>query len=1246
MSFQNSAFQMMNDESKVESSTQKNISNIFSGQNSILNGGDVIDELRLGQNKRQNLFLDELNSFKMQQVNNQHQLDDENIELDEEFQFEDQKMKMAQLKQISSFFNSTEVYKNSDKSPSQNEVQIDNSQISPDRQSALSQINNRKHDYIQSPTKDMQRSHPSSSSSSSQSSSDSEKNKDNSPSNQNKMGNSKRRLDQPRSEYRSKSARRIDKENGNSLIFRKKKGENSSRFGDREGSVSRYFDPLKKNKTSMFMYDDQSINNISGQIQNMNSNKQNLKRRMSSRRQMNQKALWNIKAFSIIMFINKLIFSLKRALIFTRPHLLTTLQLNLINDKSARDVGEGWGTRDDKLQKIIEKGVQQNEFFGKFTKRYKIIRKAFKKKCKIITQLHTNVQNILKKINKKIPLFDPMSLWISFWEVLIFLVTCFNFVYIPFDYSFDMINPALNDLYFHKVSLIIYFSDIVIRFNTSYFHRGYLVQERQKIVKNYLFNLFLIDLITTFSLSSAFFNFSGSRLIFFARIFYFSKILDKMMEQIMLNSKLAAIVSLIILFAEVQFVVHIFTCAFHSLGEYELSIGNISWLSVKQNLNDPLSQYINGYYFCTITMTTIGFGDITPQNDTEKLFVSFMSMFASGIFGYTLNFIGSILMDFKKQKEQFQQKLAEVNHYMTKHSVQSHLQSKTRKYLEYIHSEGVDKQNQPEKSLDHLSKFLREEILKDVYLKSIKSIHLFENKFCQAFKERLALRMKEQIYGPDEIIVKKGNYEIPRIYIIMKGEIELYWEVGSNKQIQSKDNEKKLKYLKEGSSFGFYEFFTQNYQSFFSAQSKGVSLIQYIQLDDFLDLLQDFENEKEIYCFVKDSVLMKKEYKMIQAPCYSCSRYDHLISECPLLFYDSNKDKIIKAYNKHFIEERKNFSRPLKRIKYQTLINCVQQTSDVCNFRDKGKKIKYNKNQYILTFKIVVFKTETDYSDSDDDDEDDYYSDDDDQEQVKDIEKKERNDELESPARPKQLTQIESSNNDSDEESKKSKRKQPRSQTLNTTAIQLQAANSPGIPNQAIINGRRGSQLGEDILRSAQQRRSLLIQGIDDKMPSMHSISRLPSIGSKANRQSFIGTQRKGTFIGSNYDALGTINETELTGETKKATKTQEVNQNLIKDQLYINYQLQQHQLQNQQKNENFIEDRVCQYEIYFPHNNLKNIIEEMEKIKRKWRSKSIQRQRRTGLKDKLITLKQLHTLKTVFADKYDIESNLNSPQN
>ena len=55
--------------------------------------------------------------------------------------------------------------------------------------------------------------------------------------------------------------------------------------------------------------------------------------------------------------------------------------------------------------------------------------------------------------------------------------------------------------------------------------------------------------------------------------------------------------------------------------------------------------------------------------------------------------------------------------------------------------------------------------------------------------------MKEQIFGPDEIIVKKGNYEIPKIYIIMKGEVELFLEIGTNKNITSLEGHKKIKTL-------------------------------------------------------------------------------------------------------------------------------------------------------------------------------------------------------------------------------------------------------------------------------------------------------------------------------------------------------------------------------------------------------------------------------------------------------------------
>ena len=42
-------------------------------------------------------------------------------------------------------------------------------------------------------------------------------------------------------------------------------------------------------------------------------------------------------------------------------------------------------------------------------------------------------------------------------------------------------------------------------------------------------------------------------------------------------------------------------------------------------------------------MVTIGYGDISPINPYEKVYVVAASMFACGVFGYAINAIGSIV---------------------------------------------------------------------------------------------------------------------------------------------------------------------------------------------------------------------------------------------------------------------------------------------------------------------------------------------------------------------------------------------------------------------------------------------------------------------------------------------------------------------------------------------------------------------------------------------------------------------------
>lgn len=49
-------------------------------------------------------------------------------------------------------------------------------------------------------------------------------------------------------------------------------------------------------------------------------------------------------------------------------------------------------------------------------------------------------------------------------------------------------------------------------------------------------------------------------------------------------------------------------------------------------------RWIDAFYFSTMTLTTIGYGDITPQTDAGKLFTMFYAVTGIGIIGAFANY--------------------------------------------------------------------------------------------------------------------------------------------------------------------------------------------------------------------------------------------------------------------------------------------------------------------------------------------------------------------------------------------------------------------------------------------------------------------------------------------------------------------------------------------------------------------------------------------------------------------------------
>ena len=120
--------------------------------------------------------------------------------------------------------------------------------------------------------------------------------------------------------------------------------------------------------------------------------------------------------------------------------------------------------------------------------------------------------------------------------------------------------------------------------------------------------------------------------------------------------------------------------------------------------------------------------ELNSESGVEVLILQlFLTLAGLTVFGYISYKANDIFQEIHKSAKKTQQSFLNFNRYLETHCVDEHLKHRAMKYLEYNQHEGAANHETTEQSLNCLSNYLKEEILKEVNLRLLRRLSIFKS---------------------------------------------------------------------------------------------------------------------------------------------------------------------------------------------------------------------------------------------------------------------------------------------------------------------------------------------------------------------------------------------------------------------------------------------------------------------------------------------------------------------------------------
>ncbi|XP_047432558.1 potassium voltage-gated channel subfamily H member 7 isoform X2 [Mugil cephalus] len=416
-----------------------------------------------------------------------------------------------------------------------------------------------------------------------------------------------------------------------------------------------------------------------------------------------------------------------------------------------------------------------------------------------VTQVLSLGADVLPEYKLQTPRIDKWTIlhyspFKAVWDWLILLLVIYTAIFTPYSAAF-----LLNDIEEQRrrecgyscsplnvVDLIVdimFIVDILINFRTTYVNiNEEVVSHPAKIAIHYFKGWFLIDMVAAIPFDLLIFG-SGSDetttligLLKTARLLRLVRVARKLDRY----SEYGAAV-LMLLMCIFALIAHWLACIWYAIGNVEKPYleHKIGWLDnlgvsigKKYNYSDPTSgpsikdKYVTALYFTFSSLTSVGFGNVSPNTNSEKIFSICVMLIGSLMYASIFGNVSAIIQRLYSGTARYHLQMLRVKEFIRFHQIPNPLRQRLEEYFQHAwtYTNGIDmNMGFPECLQADICLHLNKTLLHD----------------CKVFRgatkgclRALAMRFKTTHAPPGDTLVHSGDV-LTALYFISRGSIEI-----------------------------------------------------------------------------------------------------------------------------------------------------------------------------------------------------------------------------------------------------------------------------------------------------------------------------------------------------------------------------------------------------------------------------------------------------------------------------------------